>query len=505
MGTVKFKYGTESDFNSVAIKDEDTIYFVYNASGMARIYKGSSLYGEHAVTFVDTVPDVSDAKPGMIYVVNPTSGYPTIYVMNSTGTKMEIIGGGSSIEFVRDEAEMLAFEASDIRVGQQVFREDTHTIWLYLGDTDNSSSAKVEHWSESSDTVWSNLLGYPKVYFKAYTREQFKALTTYDDNTLYFVTDALQDPGCTYGTVYKGSTDITSVIRFVKSSSIPSVEDAISNKLYLDVDTLELKTTVDNIVWKIISPGYINDALKWDSEDSVSKLATISVIKQALKNALKNIEFDANLGEVSFKNYESEAKVELTGVAHGVTYENLKITIPMYGSATPLVIDIPKDKFVKTGEYKASYVYKDVTYENVIVLSIDNQEDPVIIPAKSLVDIYTADNTSSKTITVTISADNKVSAIVNVSKEVNNVVEIKDDGLFVSTGNKVDKLTEGNTDEIIVNNGDGNIKTSGFSILKDNDTGSQQMGNDDTKIPSAKLVDRAITEAVSWKAISVTE
>ena len=68
----------------------------------------------------------------------------------------------------------------------------------------------------------------------------------------------------------------------------------------------------------------------------------------------------------------------------------MKITIPQYGSED-LVINIPKDKFVTTGKYYENYPETDPTHHKVIVLTIDNQDEPVIIPAEALVNIYTAD------------------------------------------------------------------------------------------------------------------
>lgn len=107
----------------------------------------------------------------------------------------------------------------------------------------------------------------------------------------------------------------------------------------------------------------------------------------------------------------------LTGVAHGITYDStaLKITIPQYGSSD-LVINIPKDKFVTAGKYYEAYPEPPATatHHKVIVLTIDNQDDPVIIPAESLVNVYTADNTG-KNVEITISDDYKISANISLA------------------------------------------------------------------------------------------
>lgn len=127
--------------------------------------------------------------------------------------------------------------------------------------------------------------------------------------------------------------------------------------------------------------------------------------------------------DATFDNANGNIKVgsgnpaTLTNVAHGITYDStaLKITIPQYGSSD-LVINIPKDKFVTAGRYYEAYPEPPATatHHKVIVLTIDNQTEPVIIPAESLVNVYTADNTG-KNVEITISDDYKISANISLA------------------------------------------------------------------------------------------
>ena len=127
--------------------------------------------------------------------------------------------------------------------------------------------------------------------------------------------------------------------------------------------------------------------------------------------------------DATFDNANGNIKVgsgnpaTLTNVAHGITYDStaLKITIPQYGSSD-LVINIPKDKFVTAGRYYEAYPEPPATatHHKVIVLTIDNQTKPVIIPAESLVNVYTADNTG-KNVEITISDDYKISANISLA------------------------------------------------------------------------------------------
>ena len=127
--------------------------------------------------------------------------------------------------------------------------------------------------------------------------------------------------------------------------------------------------------------------------------------------------------DATFDNANGTVKVgsgnpaTLTNVAHGITYDStaLKITIPQYGSSD-LVINIPKDKFVTAGRYYEAYPEPPATatHHKVIVLTIDNQTEPVIIPAESLVNVYTADNTG-KNVEIAISDDYKISANISLA------------------------------------------------------------------------------------------
>lgn len=203
----------------------------------------------------------------------------TLYVIQPDKTLKEVGSGKSQpMKFVADEAEMLALQLTNEDVGQQVYREDTHTVWIYKG----GDASQLANWVESSGQV-------------------------------------------------------------------------------------NLDATFDNA----------NGNIKVGSGNPAT----------------------------------------LTNVAHGITYDStaLKITIPQYGSSD-LVINIPKDKFVTAGKYYEAYPEPPATatHHKVIVLTIDNQDDPVIIPAESLVNIYTADNTG-KNVEITISDDYKISANISLA------------------------------------------------------------------------------------------
>lgn len=387
----------------------------------------------------------------IISVVDETAQTSTAYqISNKAGDLVEVgKGANKPMLFVADEAAMLALQ--DIEVGQQVYREDKKTIWIFKG----GDASQLSNWVESAaqnDTVWNGTTN--KVVFYSLTQTQYDSLGSKDANTLYFTSDT--------GKVFKGTADMTKSV--IVTDSVPAVADAILDKLYIDSASFEAKITVDGSNWIILSPGYLTDGANWASADS-KKFATIGLIKKGISSAVEaislNTTFDGTSGTVKVGEGEGAT---LTGIAHGIAYDAslLKITIPQYGS-DDLVINIPKDKFVTTGKYYENYPETDPTHHKVIVLTIDNQDEPVIIPAEALVNIYNADNTA-KNLVVTISDDNKISAQLIIDPASGNALRYSDAGFMVDISGKLDKLSGALGQKLLISNTDGTITESGYGI-----------------------------------------
>ena len=148
----------------------------------------------------------------------------TTYLIQGDGTLKEIGSGTSSpMIFVDNEAGMLAL--TDIETGQQVFREDTSTIWLFKGGVPSSIDSWVETASQN-DTVWQGTEN--KVNFYALARATYDGIATKDSNTLYFLSDE--------GKIYKGSTLMN--LSFIQVTTMPNISEAITNAMYLDTNRL---------------------------------------------------------------------------------------------------------------------------------------------------------------------------------------------------------------------------------------------------------------------------
>ena len=421
----------------------------------------------------------------IISVVDEAAQTSTAYQISNTAGDLVEVGKGANkpMLFVADESAMLALQ--DIEVGQQVYREDKKTIWIFKGGDASQLSSWVES-AAQNDTVWNGTTN--KVVFYSLTQQQYDAIGSKDANTLYFVSDS--------GKVYKGTADMTKSV--IVTDSVPAVADAILDKLYIDSASLEAKITVDGSNWIILSPGYLTDGANWASADS-KKFATIGLIKKGISSAVEaislNTTFDGTSGTVKVGEGQGAT---LTGIAHGIAYDSslLKITIPQYGSED-LVINIPKDKFVTAGKYYENYPETDPTHHKVIVLTIDNQDEPVIIPAEALVNIYTADNTA-KNLVVTISDDNKISAQLIIDPASGNALIYSDAGFMVDISGKLDKLSGALGQKLLISNTDGTITESGYGIQTEGDL---------TDSTSDLAVNKVIYDALAKKldAVAGTE
>lgn len=431
---------------------------------------------EAAATAVEVGSTDSKYYYGMqVYVFDGTNA--RTYIIQGDKTLKEI-GDNAPMQFVADEKAMLALQ--NIEIGQQVFREDTSSIWIYKGGTITDINNWVESASSGSDTVWSGTEN--RVIFRAITQTAFDSLDPKDTNTLYFLTDA--------GKIYKGSTDVTNCVTV---GTIPQIAEAVKGRLYIDNNTFAMAVTMDGANWIQASPGYLTNGTEWAAADS-NKLATIGLIKKGIQEAIDAIAlttaFENSTGTVTVG---AGAGAVLTGVAHDPQWDagQLTLTIPVYGGSS-IVVNIPKDKFVTAGQYYKDYPDSDsATHHNVIVLTIDNQEEPVIIPAEALVNVYTADNTD-KNVAITVSEDNKISASVVIDPEEGNALVTSATGLKVDISGKMDKISSATGTRIAMTTADGGISESSYTVLTEGD-----MGSANTVIPTANLIAAAISAAVN--------
>lgn len=381
----------------------------------------------------------------------------TLYTIEGDKSLKEIsTGSAQPTMFVNGEAEML--KLTDIESGQQVYRLDTKTVWIFKG----GDQAILSNWVESAsqnDTVWDGT--EDRVIFKVTTQEEYDKLKSKQAATLYFLTDTKK--------ICKGNEDITSSI--FASETIPEVASAVKGKMYISTTDFSCKVTLDNKAWIETSPGYLTDGAEWAAADS-KKFATIGLIK---------------------KGIDSTVNAKFAGVVKNPKYDpsTLTLELPVEGGEK-VVVNIPKDKFVTAGKYYENYPEDgEATHHKVIVLTIDNQAEPVIIPAEALVNVYTPEN-AGKNVVITISDTNGISAAVKIDPAEGNALVSTGGGLKVDISTKLDKLQDAVGGKLVVSDNKGSVNESAFAVKTAGD-----MGNSATDIPTAALIAKAIETAIN--------
>lgn len=226
------------------------------------------------------------------------------------------------------------------------------------------------------------------------------------------------------------------------------------------------------------------EGLSSDIADLRSTTSQLSTSVENLQN--EQLAFDNSAGSISLGGRSAT----LDNVAHSPTYDatNLKLTIPVYGGSD-VVVNIPKDKFVTAGKYYDVYpegATGETAQHQVIVLTIENQTEPVIIPASSLVNILTAESTN--TITMQISDDDKISASVKIDPSSDNAITSSASGIKVDLSGKMDAITGATGGKIAVTDANGNVDESAFAIQSTGEL-SSMTAND---IPVATVIAAAI-------------
>lgn len=147
-------------------------------------------------------------------------------------------------------------------------------------------------------------------------------------------------------------------------------------------------------------------------------------------------------------------------------------------------VDLPAEYFLDQAKtvFVPNFAWSAETYpasidpaldgQPVLVLAVKGSDNTVtysFISMLSLVNIYKASKDTS-TVTLTINDDtNTISAVVNISSDEGNALKVgTDGGLYASATDitsKADKLTEGTlVDQILIDDGSGNLKASGITI-----------------------------------------
>lgn len=191
--------------------------------------------------------------------------------------------------------------------------------------------------------------------------------------------------------------------------------------------------------------------------------------------------YDSNLKSYIDSN-KTKALKSLAVVDNKINF--YKDAEPAEGAVADFSVDLPVEFFLDQNKtiFVQDFAWNETIYvgstnpnldgKPVLVLAVKGDNNTVVysfLNMETLIDIYNGETT--QTVAVTVSADNKISANVQISSEQGNLLVSKGDGLFVATPEavditgKADKLTESiKADQILIDDGNGNLKASGITI-----------------------------------------
>ena len=300
------------------------------------------------------------------------------------------------------------------------------------------------------------------------TKAQYTAATTHSSENLYFLSDTKE--------IYRGDVLFTqSVILY--TGDLPTTPAV--GQLYIDETTLEGKTYTGS-AWKTVIKA-VADTVAADGENPVSGKAVAAYVTAALadaaaeaKAAFKAVSYSNSTNKLTFtKNDGSTAEVEIDNLPVDLAFDKGDSTGLLQlkdkaGNVIGTGVNLDLERFVKSGEY-------DADTKKITLYFDDAKTEKVEIDAAALVDIYTGEATS--TATTTVSSDNKISVAVKASAAEKNILEIKDDGLYVAevdTSDKQDKDTDavaGNIAKFVAggNTVDSGLKAGGATLATTTD------------------------------------
>lgn len=166
----------------------------------------------------------------------------------------------------------------------------------------------------------------------------------------------------------------------------------------------------------------------------------------------------------------------------GNTWNFYTVEAPTAEDTPAFSIDVPTEYFLDqakttfvqefawSAEAYAGSVNPELDGKPVLVMAVKGDDGSVtysFVNVETLVDIYTGAET--ETVAVVVSEDNIITADVKVSAEVGNLIEVKEDGLYVAVepvdiSGKADKVADIKEAQILVDDGEGNLAASGVTI-----------------------------------------
>lgn len=274
---------------------------------------------------------------------------------------------------------------------------------------------------------------------------------------MYFLSDTKE--------IYRGTQNFSESVVLV--TEFPSTSIA-RNRLYMNSTTLEGRI-YDGSAWTTV----IQPAADTVAEDGVTPVTGKAVAAYVAAEMAKVSTSEEVVHSLSWdsaehlltvtKGDESTEEIVFDGLGVSLSYSSATGELQLLdgsGNAIGDPINLDLERFVKTAVYNAE--------TQCIELTFNDNEEPISIDVAALVNTYEAAETSS--IAMVLGDDAKTfSASIKISTAEGNLIELKDDGIYVAPINvdlsgKMDKDEDATEGNIAVFDAEGNAIDSGKSF-----------------------------------------
>lgn len=287
------------------------------------------------------------------------------------------------------------------------------------------------------------------------TRAVYDAASVSDKSAekLFFLSDTHE--------IYRGTENFTeSVVLYTTEPTVKAV-----GKLYVDANTLEGKIW-NGTAWTTVIQPVQAAIISGDTSKPVSSKAVEDYVQDQISAVTGSDGLVASVGYVAESNSLTVAMADgssdtipMTNVAADLVYDAASGLLQVKNAAGTTIgtgINLDLERFVKSATFNAE--------TSTIILTFNDDEDPIEIPVGDLVDTYTAK--SSTTIQMTVTG-NEFTAEAIVSADAGNQLKKTDKGLYVAAvdiSGKVDKVSSATAGAVATLTADGGIADSKVTV-----------------------------------------
>ena len=354
------RYGTYANYLDIQQKDPDVLYF---CTDNGKLFKGTIDFSDRFVNVTAaTLPAVANAVPGNIYYVSDEAKFKTkignAYV--EIGNPIDAIGDSTTSTITNSSTDDHIPSSKNVYTyGQEILAQAIGGDAVVKDVTNGSADGKV--------------------------------LVTYGDD---------------------------STSEFALAGALISVTASQGTAATVDIlaadDTTSTAVTVPGVVTAAVAGTNAGEINLTNSTAANSTTITVPGVVATIADSTTEAAFTVT--PTTGTAYD----VTVSGVVTTPTWNSTtrSLTLPVAGGSS-VVVDIGKDIFVQQGYY-------DTTNKNIVlILNNDDPSDPqnpIIIPAAALVDVYTGGATS--TATVTVSTTNEITATVKIDSATGNSLQV---------------------------------------------------------------------------------